>query len=204
VIVLAFVSVVSYISVMTETTNIAGNQTLPEPVERFILQWGDLGGQWGVNRSVSQIQALLYLADAPMTAEDIADRLNIARSNVSTSLKELLTWNLIRRVPMRNDRRDHYVAEVDLWEMAARIAAGRKAREIDPAMQVLAECLVKAKTDKAVSDTARKRLSDMLVFMQDADRWYTQMLTMPRAKRDLVVKLGSKILSFLPGVKSGS
>lgn len=184
---------------LTDKTSIA---KLPEPVERFILQWGDLGGQWGVNRSVSQIQALLYLSEKPLTAEQIAEQLGMARSNVSTSLKELLSWNLIRRVPMRNDRRDHYEAEVDLWEMAAKIAAGRKAREIDPAMAILSSCVAEAKTDKAVSATARKRLGDMHGFMQDVDRWYAQMLSMPRAKRDIVLKLGSKILSYLPGSKS--
>jgi len=187
---------------MTEITDRTGASKLPQPVERFILQWGDLGGQWGVNRSVSQIQALLYLSERPLTAEQIAEHLGMARSNVSTSLKELLSWNLIRRVPMRNDRRDHYEAEVDLWEMAAKIAAGRKAREIDPAMAVLTSCVSEAKSDKAVSAVARKRLGDMLSFVQDVDRWYAQMLSMPRAKRDIVLKLGSKILSYLPGSKS--
>jgi DNA-binding transcriptional regulator GbsR (MarR family) len=193
------VSFVSYISVMTEISEI---QKLPAPVERFVLQWGDLGGQWGVNRSVSQIQALLYLSDRPMTAEEISEKLGMARSNISMSLKELLSWNLIRRVPMRNDRRDHYEAETDLWEMAARIAAGRKAREIDPAIAVLKSCVADAASDADVTPLARKRLNDMHAFMQDVDRWYGQMLAMPRAKRDLVLKLGAKIVSFLPGAKS--
>jgi DNA-binding transcriptional regulator GbsR (MarR family) len=186
---------------MTETSNMTDERKLPEPVERFVLQWGDLGGQWGVNRSVSQIQALLYLSEKPLTAEDIADQLGMARSNVSTSLKELLSWNLIRRVPVRADRRDHYEAEIDLWEMAAKIAAGRKAREIDPAVAVLSACVADSKDNADVSETARKRLSALLGFMQDVDRWYMQMMSMPRAKRDLVLKLGSKILSFLPGAK---
>ena len=82
-----------------------------------------MGDEWGVNRSVSQIHGLLYLAEAPMTAEDIADTLGMARSNVSNSIKELLSWNLIRRVPILGDRRDHYEAETDIWEVAARIAA---------------------------------------------------------------------------------
>src|SRR5687767_4173617 len=120
---------------MTETSDQAG--ALPEPLETFVLQWGDLGGQWGVNRSIGQIHAFLYLAEKPLTAEDIAERLSMARSNVSNSLKELLTWNLIRRVPVRQDRRDHYEAETDVWEIAARIAAGRKEREIDPALAAL-------------------------------------------------------------------
>jgi DNA-binding transcriptional regulator GbsR (MarR family) len=187
---------------MAEISNIADKTKLPASVERFVLHWGDLGSEWGVNRSVSQIQALLYLSDKPLTAEDIADQLGMARSNVSTSLKELLAWTLIRRIPMRNDRRDHYEAEVDLWEMAAKIAAGRKAREIDPAITALDSCVKDAEADKQVSPVARKRLKNMQVFLRDVDRWYGQMLAMPSGKRDLVLKLGSKILSYLPTPKS--
>ena len=120
---------------MTEITDKSGK--LPETVERFILHWGDMGGQWGVNRSVSQIHALLYLSERPLTAEDIADALGIARSNVSNSIRELMAWDLIRRVPIKGDRRDHFEAETDLWEIAMRIAAVRKEREIDPAVDAL-------------------------------------------------------------------
>src|SRR6202158_1151276 len=117
-------------SVMTEIT--VRSQKLPPAVEQFVLRWGDMGGQWGVNRSVAQIQALLYLSDRSMTAEKIAETLGMARSNVSNSIRELLSWKLIRRVPVLGDRRDHYEAETDIWEVAARIAAGRKERESGP------------------------------------------------------------------------
>ncbi len=124
---------------MTETT---AKKKLPAAVERFILHWGDMGDEWGVNRSVSQIHGLLYLAEAPMTADDIAETLGMARSNVSNSIKELLSWNLIRRVPILGDRRDHFEAETDIWEVAARIAAGRKERErsIPPSMRCVPAC----------------------------------------------------------------
>src|SRR5262249_56303311 len=101
-------SVFSDISVMTEITE--KPIKLPAAVERFILHWGDMGSQWGVNRSVAQIHALLYLSERPLTADEIADRLGLARSNVSTSIRELLGWSLIRRVPVRGDRRDHFEA----------------------------------------------------------------------------------------------
>src|SRR5436190_2592474 len=104
---------------MTEITE--KTSKLPSAAERFVLHWGDMGGQWGVNRSVSQIHALLYLSDRPLTAEEIAETLGLARSNVSNSLKELLAWNLIRRVPILSDRRDHFAAETDIWEMFIRI-----------------------------------------------------------------------------------
>jgi DNA-binding transcriptional regulator GbsR (MarR family) len=87
---------------MTEITEKAGK--LPNAVERFVLHWGDMGGQWGVNRSISQIHALLYLSERPRTAEDIAAVLGLARSNVSTSIRQLVAWNLIRRVPVKGDR----------------------------------------------------------------------------------------------------
>src|SRR5258708_39970961 len=120
----------SVMSVMTEMTDVS--IILPEAVKRFVLEWGNLGERWGVNRSVSQIHALLYASKKPLAAEEIADVLGIARSNVSNSLRELQSWNIIRSVPILGDRRTFYTAETDLWNLVSRIAAGRKAREPDP------------------------------------------------------------------------
>src|SRR5712691_10712827 len=137
------------ISVMTEITG--NTRTIQGAVERFVLHWGDMGGQWGVNRSVSQIHALLYLSERPRTAEEIADQLGLARSNVSNSIRELMAWNLIRRVPVKGDRRDHFEAETDLWEIAMRIAAVRKERELDPAVDALKACVAEADRDPKIS-----------------------------------------------------
>ena len=167
-------------------------------VERFVLHWGDMGGQWGVNRSVSQIHALLYVSERPLTAEEIAATLQIARSNVSNSLKELLGWDLVRRVPIRGDRREHFEAESDVWEMVARIAAGRKSREIDPALAVLRACVGEAGTDSGVNPLAAKRLKEMLEFTETVDAWYTQMMTLPKAKLRALLRLGAKIINFVP------
>jgi DNA-binding transcriptional regulator GbsR (MarR family) len=185
---------------MTEITDKIG--TLPPALERFILHWGDMGNQWGVNRSVSQIHALLYLSERPLTAEEIAETLGLARSNVSNSIKELLTWNLIRRVPVRGDRREHFEAEADLWELFMRIAAGRKEREIDPAVAALKSCVAAADGDAKIHAVARKRLSDMLEFVQTMEGWYAQMLTVPRAKIARLIRLGTRIVNLLPGGKS--
>ncbi len=180
-------------------TEITGNpDKLPPAVERFILHWGGLGGQWGVNRSVAQIHALLYLSERPRTAEDIADRLGMARSNVSNSLKELLAWNLIRRVPIMGDRRDHYEAETDIWEMVARIAAGRKEREFDPALKALRACVAEAEGDVGIHPVAGKRLKDMLDFTETIDGWSAQMLSVPRGKLAALIRLGSRIVNLLP------
>src|SRR5437588_2894290 len=186
----------SDISVMTEITDT--RKSLPIALERFVLHWGEMGGQWGVNRSVSQIHALLFLSEKPMTAEDIVDTLGLARSNVSNSIKELLGWNLIRRVPIRGDRRDHFEAETDIWEVFLRVAAGRKEREIDPAVAVLRTCTADAERDASVSPTARARLKDMLGFIEMMERFYTQMLAVPKPQIASAIKLGARVLNFLP------
>lgn len=170
---------------------------MPAAVERFILHWGDMGGQWGVNRSVAQIHALLYLSDRPLPAEDIALTLGIARSNVSTSLKELLGWRLISRVPIAGDRRDHFEAEVDIWEMVTRISQVRKEREIDPAAQVLHRCLAEAEGDPKVSPVALKRLKAMMDFMETVDRWYGQMIRLPKSQAFTLLKMGGRIVNYL-------
>lgn len=156
-----------------------------------------MGGQWGVNRSVAQIHALLYLGEQPVTADEIAEALGVARSNVSNSLRELLAWKLIRRVPMLGDRRDHYEAETDLWEIATRIAQGRKQREIDPAAAALRACLAEAEGDARISDVARERLEAMENFVQIVDRWSEQMLRVPTPKIMALMRMGAKVASFV-------
>jgi len=180
---------------MTEIT--AESRKLPAAVERFILHWGDMGGQWGVNRSVAQIHALLYLSERPLTAEEIAETLDMARSNVSNSLRELGTWKLVRRVPMLGDRRDHFEAETDLWEMVTRIAQGRKEREIDPAAAALRACLAEAEGDPRISPVARKRLAEMEDFVRTVNRWYEQMLNVPAPKIMALIRMGSKVASLV-------
>jgi DNA-binding transcriptional regulator GbsR (MarR family) len=170
---------------------------LAPALEHFVLQWGDLGGKWGVNRSVAQIHALLYLSERPLTAEEIADRLGLARSNVSNSIKELQAWNLIRRVPIKGDRRDHFEAETDVWEIFARVAMGRKEREIDPAIAALRTCAAEAGGDKAINPVAIARLKALLEFVDTMDRWAGQMKNVPRAQIAALVRLGTRIVNFL-------
>jgi DNA-binding transcriptional regulator GbsR (MarR family) len=188
--------VFSDISVMTEITE--KTVKLPGAVERFILQWGDMGSQWGVNRSVSQIHALLYLSERPLTADEIAASLALARSNVSNSIRELMAWDLIRRVPVKGDRREHFEAETEVWEIAMRIAAVRKERELDPAVDALRACVAEADGDAKLHPVAAKRLKDMLGFVETMDRWYAQMLTVPKPKLAALMRLGARVISFLP------
>jgi DNA-binding transcriptional regulator GbsR (MarR family) len=180
---------------MTEIT--VQMKSLPAAVQEFVLRWGDLGGQWGVNRSVAQIQALLYLSDRPLTAEDIAEALGLARSNVSNSIRELLTWKLIRRVPVLGDRRDHYEAEADLWRILTRIAQGRKEREIDPAVAAIQIAVAAANGDPATSHVARARLREMETFLTTLDGWFGQMLTVPPSTLMRLIKLGTRVVNLL-------
>lgn len=170
---------------------------MPQAIEQFILYWGDMGGQWGVNRSVAQIHALLYLATRPMNAEEITDTLGIARSNVSNSLKELASWKLIQRVPIAGDRREHFEAETDVMEMAMRIAQGRKEREIDPAARALKECVTQAKADRQIDPVALKRLQEMEAFVVQGSKWYDQMLSVPKGQIITLMKMGDKVLGVL-------
>jgi DNA-binding transcriptional regulator GbsR (MarR family) len=184
-------------------TEITIDTKLPPAVEKFVLQWGDMGGQWGVNRSVAQIHALLYLSERPLTAEEIAETLGMARSNVSNSLKELSGWKLVRRVPMLGDRRDHFEAESDLWQMVTRIAQGRKEREIDPAAAALRACRAEADGDPRVSAVAKKRLAEMDEFVGTLSRWYDQMLGVPAPKIMALIRMGSRVVNFLGFSRAG-
>jgi len=183
------------ISVVTEIND--NTIPLPASVTRFVLHWGDLGSQWGVNRSVAQIHALLYLSEQPLTAETIADQLGLARSNVSNSIKELLGWGLIRRVPVLGDRRDHFAAETDIWEMVTRIAKGRKAREIDPAEAALRACTGEAERDPEISKVAKQRLNAMLEFVTTMSRWHDEMMQVPKPTLMTLIKMGAKVTRFL-------
>jgi DNA-binding transcriptional regulator GbsR (MarR family) len=183
--------VLSDISVMTEIS--VSNGQLPPAIERFVVHWGEMGTAWGVNRSVAQIHALLYVSDEPMTAEDIAERLGMARSNVSTSLRELVGWSLVRRGHAMGDRRDYFEAEADMFEMVRRIAMGRKVREIDPALSVLRACLAEAKCDPRVSAAARRRLSAMLSFTETVDKSFNEIMALPAATLMTLLKMGGAV-----------
>jgi len=167
--------------------------------ERFILHWGEMGSKWGVNRTVSQIHALLYLAGKPLAADEIADTLGVARSNVSNSLKELQNWKLIKVVHAMGDRRDHFETSTDVWELFRVVVQQRKVREFDPTITVLRDCLDSAdigKEDKAT----RQRIQDTLGLMESLSSWGNEMLRLEPSTLMKVMKLGAKIQSLIrPG-----
>jgi len=191
--------VVSDSSVMTEISKTNGD--LPPAIERFVLHWGEMGTVWGVNRSIGQIHALLYVCEAPIAAEDIAEKLGMARSNVSNSLRELIAWNLIRRVHVMGDRRDFYLAEADLFEMVRRIAEGRKAREIDPTLEVLRACAADAAVDRNVSPTASRRLKEMLGFVETVDHAFAEVVRLPAPTLMALMRMGGAVARFVRPVR---
>jgi len=185
---------------MTENTDNAASLKpveLTPAVRRFVLHWGDMGTTWGVNRSIAQIHALLFVSGRPLNAEEIADALQMARSNVSTSIRDLAEWGLVRRAPIMGERRDHYEAEADVWEMASKIVAIRKAREIDPAAEDLRHILDEAKADPATSSAAVNRLAELKALIDLLNSWYDQMNRVPKAQLLPLIRLGSKAVDLL-------
>jgi DNA-binding transcriptional regulator GbsR (MarR family) len=169
----------------------------------FILHWGEMGTQWGVNRSVSQIHALLYLSAVPLAADEIVQALGLARSNVSTAMRELQSYGIVRRVHVEGDRRDHFVAETDLWEMLTRIAAERKRREIDPTIAFLGELAARLKEDSSAPPELRERITRMHEFISTLGTWYEQVRSLPKPTLVALMKLGGKVARFIPGSKKG-
>lgn len=163
---------------------------------RFVLHWGEMGSKWGVNRTVSQIHALLYLAGKPMPADEIAETLEVARSNVSNSLKELQNWNLIHVVHEMGDRRDHFETSTDVWELFRTVVRERKEREFDPTIGVLRDCLDSSDLTKEDAAT-QQRIKETLALMESLSTWGDQMLKLEPATLMKVMKLGAKIQNLL-------
>lgn len=168
---------------------------------QFILHWGEMGTRWGINRTVSQIHALLYYIGKPANAEQIADTLQVARSNVSNSLKELQNWNLIRITHMMGDRRDYFETSLDVWQLFHTVITERKAREFDPTVKFLSAFL----HDNTFSNNekeAKERVYEMLVLMQTLSVWGDEMLKMKPETLTKIMKYGAKIKSML-GIYEG-
>lgn len=172
--------------------------TLSPIRERFVLHWGEMGTRWGVNRSVAQIHALLYLAARPLTAGEIADTLALARSNVSTSLKELQGWGLIRMTHVIGDRRDHFDAITDPWQIMLAIAEGRKRRELDPTLSMLRDCMLEADEDPDIDPQTRARIAAMARFLTVLLGWYEEVSRLKRKTLVALVKLGGRVARLLP------
>ncbi len=149
--------------------------TLTPIQQRYILHWGEMGTKWGINRTVAQAHALLYLWPTPLQAEQIAETLDVARSNVSTSLRELQSWGLVKVVHVLGDRRDHFEAHKDVWKMFEVVLAERKRREWDPTLAMLREVA----HDKDADAYTQERLGEMLGFFETISTCYADFERMP-------------------------
>ncbi len=165
--------------------------------QKFILHWGEMGTRWGINRTVAQIHALLYLSPRPLPAEDIAATLAVARSNVSNSLKELQGWGIVKRIHVLGDSRDHFESLKDVWEMFRVVLDERKKREIDPTLRVLGECIGEAERDKETDEYTEQRLRELHQFFATTTAWYVQVRQWPTSAMVKFVKLGDKVLKLL-------
>jgi DNA-binding transcriptional regulator GbsR (MarR family) len=176
--------------------------TLSPVQQKFVLHWGEMGIRWGINRTVAQIHALLYISPEPLNAEDIADTLSVARSNVSTSLKELQGWRIVRLVHVMGDKRDHFESMKDVWEMFRSVLDERKRREIDPTVTLLEECLAEAAREKPANRHTEQRLRELQRFFQTTTTWYTQVRRLPTTALVKFLNMGDKLLKTL-GLGSG-
>jgi DNA-binding transcriptional regulator GbsR (MarR family) len=165
--------------------------------EKFILHWGEMGTRWGINRTVAQIHALLFISPAPLHAEQIQKALDVARSNVSSSLRELQSWGIIRMVHVRNDKRDHFESMKDVWEMFRIVLDERKRREIDPTLNLLRGCIAEAERDDRTSEYTEQRLRDLANFFATTTAWYDQIRQWPTAALTRFVKLGDKVRKLI-------
>lgn len=168
--------------------------------ERFILHWGEMGAHWGVNRSVAQIHALLYLAGRPLAADEIAETLSVARSNVSMSLKELLSWRLVKSSHVMGDRRDHFETSGDVRELFKLIVEGRKQREVEPTLAVLGDILASPDFDRE-TPAAQQRIRDTREFIHTLTVWADEMLRQEPETLMKILKMGAKVRNLVRGAK---
>ena len=171
---------------------------LSPTLSRFVLHWGEMGTRWGVNRTVSQIHALLYITGRPMHAEEIADTLKVARSNVSNSIRELQSWSLVKLVHVTGDRRDHFETSRQVWELFRTIVRERQRREITPTIEVLRELLADPAIAKDPAE-AKRRMQETLELLDTLTLWSDEMLRLDTQTLTKVLKLGAKIKKLLGG-----
>ncbi len=170
---------------------------LSDVAQKFVLHWGEMGSRWGINRTVAQIHALLYISEKPLNADEICEALEVARSNVSTSLRELQNWNIVKVVHVKGDRRDHFESLRDVFEMFRIIIAERKRREVDPTIAILKDCVEEASSSGNEDLYARKQLEGLKDSFEMAAAWFEQINKLQTAKLLKIMKMGDKVLKFI-------
>lgn len=162
-----------------------------------MLHWGEMGARWGINRTVAQVHALLFLSPSPMNAEEITETLGVARSNVSNSIRELQSWGIVKLVHVMGDRRDHFESMKDPWEMFRVVLDERKRREVDPTLNMLREALADLNKEKEKDAYTAERLRSLQDFFETTSGWYNQLRGWPTAALVKFIRMGDKVLKVL-------
>jgi DNA-binding transcriptional regulator GbsR (MarR family) len=170
---------------------------LTPALKKFILHWGEMGSSWGINRTVAQIYAMLYITPNPLTADEICETLSLARSTVSTGLRELQGWGVIRLVHVLGDRRDHFETMSDIWEMFRVILHERKRREFDPTLAILRDTAAILSEDDSSDPFAREKVVDMLELFEAITIAYNQVEKMPTESIKRMAVLGDGLAKVL-------
>ena len=163
--------------------------------QKFVLHWGEMGTRWGINRTVAQIHALLYISPKPLNAEEIVETLNVARSNVSTSLRELQSWRIVKLVHVLGDKTDHFESMKDVWEMFRVVLDERKRREVDPTIALLQECVAEAAKD--TDKYTEARLRELHRFFETTTTWYAQVAKLPGAALTRFLSAGDRLFKSM-------
>jgi DNA-binding transcriptional regulator GbsR (MarR family) len=166
-------------------------------VEKYVLHWGEMGTRWGTNRTVAQIQALLYLSPTPLRADEIVDLLSVARSNVSTSIRELQSYRLIRMIHILGDRRDYFESIHDVWELFRVIIDQRKQRELNPTLTMLRSCASEVDNEQETDPITKERIHNMLAFVDSTSRWYEEISGVPTSTLTKLMALGKRITTLV-------
>ena len=166
-------------------------------VEKYVLHWGEMGTRWGTNRTVAQIQALLYLSPSPLRADEIVDLLSVARSNVSTSIRELQSYGLVRMTHLLGDRRDYFESLHDVWELFRVIIEQRKQRELNPTLVMLKGCAAEVQDEVETDPVTKERIQNMLQFVESTSNWYVQISEIPTSTLTKLMALGTKITKLV-------
>ena len=170
---------------------------LSPAVEKYVLHWGEMGTRWGTNRTVAQIQALLYLSPEPLRADQIVDALSVARSNVSTSIRELQSYGLVRMTHVLGDRRDYFESLHDVWELFRVIIEQRKQRELNPTLSMLRTTAKEVLEEEETDPVTKERIQNMLKFVETTSDWYEQIRDIPTPILTKLMKLGQGITKLV-------
>ena len=165
--------------------------------EKYILHWGEMGARWGTNRTVAQIQALLYLSPKPLRADQIVDLLSVARSNVSTSIRELQSYGLVRMIHLLGDRRDYFESIYDVWELFRVIIEQRKQRELNSTLTMLRQCVSEVEQESQTDEITKERIRNMLEFIDSTNTWYEKIRSIPTSTLQKLMKLGTTITKLV-------